>query len=80
MMTGRDLIIYILQNGLENEPIYENGRILGFMNEIEAAVKFGVSNATIRTWIGLKMLDAVLVGDTYYIPNNAKNPMAIETV
>ena len=39
-MTGRDLIMYILSNGLENEPIYENGKILGFMNEMEAAIKF----------------------------------------
>ena len=79
MMMGRDLIIYILQNGLENEPVYENGRILGFMNEVEAAVKFNVSMATIRTWIGLKMLDGVLVEDTWYVPTNAKNPMEIES-
>ena len=79
MMTGRDLIIYIIQNGLENEPVYEDGKILGFMNELEAAVKFNVSTATIRVWIGLKMLDGVLIGGAWYIPANAKNPMKIET-
>lgn len=78
-MTGRDLIIYIIQNGLENEPVYEDGKILGFMNELEAAVKFNVSAATIRVWIGLKMLDGVLIGGVWYIPGNAKNPMGIET-
>lgn len=75
MMTGRDLIIYIIQNGLENEPVYEDGKILGFMNEMEAAVKLNVSAATIRVWIGLKMLDGVLIGGTWYIPANANNPM-----
>ena len=78
-MTGRDLIIYIIQNGLENEPVYEDGHILGFMNELEAAVKFNVTTATIRVWIGLKMLDGVLIGGVWYIPSNAKNPMEIET-
>ena len=79
MMTGRDLIIYIIQNGLENEPVYEDGKILGFMNELEAAVKFNVTTATIRVWIGLKMLDGVLIGGVWYIPSNAKNPMELET-
>ena len=79
MMTGRDLIIYIIQNGLENEPVYDDGNILGFMNEMEAAVKFNVSTATVRVWIGLKMLDGVLIGGVWYIPANSKNPMEIET-
>ena len=78
-MTGRDLIIYIIQNGLEDKPVYEDGNILGFMNEMEAAVKFNVSTSTVRVWIGLKMLDGVLIGGVWYIPANAKNPMAIET-
>ena len=79
MMTGRDLIIYIIQNGLENEPVYEDGKILGFMNELEAAVKFNVSTSTIRVWIGLKMLDGVLIGNVWYIPANTKSPMEIDT-
>lgn len=75
MMTGRDLIIYILKNGLENEPIYENGKILGFMNEKEASVKFHVSSATIRAWVELGMLDGVIIGTTIYIPANANDPI-----
>lgn len=79
MMTGRDLIIYIIQNGLEDKPVYENGKILGFMNEFEAAVKFGVTVATIRTWIALNMLDGVAIGSVFYIPAHAKNPIEIES-
>lgn len=74
-MTGRDLIIYILQNGLEDEPVYENGKLLGFMNEMEAAIKFGVTTATIRAWVSMKMLDGVWIGHSLYIPANAENPM-----
>ena len=39
-MTGRDLIIYILENNLENEPVYKDGRLLGFLTVTEAAVEF----------------------------------------
>ena len=30
-MTGRELIVYILENGLENEPIFKNGKPIGFI-------------------------------------------------
>lgn len=72
MMTGRDLIVYILENGLEDEPVYEDGKILGFLNEMEAAIKFGVTAATIRAWVALDMLDGMVIGDAIYIPTNAK--------
>ena len=38
-MTGKDLIKYILENDLENEPIVQNGKILGFLSLEEAAVR-----------------------------------------
>lgn len=47
-MTGRDLILYILTNGLEDKPIYEDGKILGFLTATEAAEKFNVGLATIK--------------------------------
>ena len=41
-MTGRDLIIYILENGLEDEPIIQDGMIimknLGYIPLDEAAL------------------------------------------
>lgn len=74
MMTGRDLIIYILQNNLEDKPVFEDGVFLGFMNEMEAAVKFDVGVATIRIWCGLGMLPGIKIGDETFIPMDAKNP------
>ena len=74
VMTGRELIIYILSNGLEDEPIYKNGQIIGFMTEEEAANKFEVGIATIRVWNKQGLLHGVKIGDRLYIPQNAENP------
>ena len=74
-MTGRDLIIYILENGLEDEPLYKDGHILGFMTEAEAANKFGVGIATVKAWVVRGALDGVKIGNQIYIPANSKNPM-----
>ena len=73
-MTGRDLIIYILENHLENEPIYDNGKVLGFITPMEAAAKFGVGLETVLVWIHQGSLDFVRIGDRLYIPMNAKRP------
>ena len=71
-MTGRDLIIYILQNDLEDEPVYKDGSVLGFMTVAEAASKFDVGTATVRLWCSFGMLDSVRIGNQIYIPVNAK--------
>ncbi|MBO5319055.1 MAG: helix-turn-helix domain-containing protein [Ruminococcus sp.] len=72
-MTGRELILYILQNHLEDEPIFENGRIIGFITEEEAALKFGVGTATIQVWVDRGILSGVTICDQLYIPVKA-NP------
>ena len=74
-MTGRDLIIYILAHGLEDEPVFENGRFIGFMTAEEAAVKMNVGVMTIRIWVGLGQLHGITIGETLYIPADAKSPM-----
>lgn len=71
-MTGRDLIIYILSNGLEDEPVFKNGKVLGFMTEVEAAAKFNVGIATIKVWCDCDMIDHVLIGKELYVPVNAE--------
>ena len=49
-MTGKELILYILQNNLENTIVLQDGFFVGFMTEEEAAVKFNVGVSTIRAW------------------------------
>lgn len=70
-MNGRDLIIYILQNHLEDEPVFQDDKILGFITDAEAAVKFGVGIATIRVWVNNDELPGLRVGEQLYIPANA---------
>lgn len=43
-MTGRELIVFIMQNKLEETVMFE------LMSEAEAAVKFDVGISTIRVW------------------------------
>lgn len=71
-MTGRDLIIYILENGLEDSPIFENGVFIGLMTEEQAAVKFHVGAETVRAWHALGMLNGIKIGDMVYIFVNAQ--------
>lgn len=69
-MTGRELIIYILRNRLENEKILNNGRLLGLVTIEEAAEEFEVGVATIRAWIQMGQLSAInMDGKTYLFMN-----------
>lgn len=74
-MTGRDLIIYILSNGLENEPIVKDGKLIGFMTVDEAAARMNVGVATIYVWIYQRQLDFISIGNTIYIPANSESPI-----
>lgn len=69
-MTGRELIVYILQNGLEDEPVFKDGKFVGFATAEEAAVKKQVGVATIQTWMELGFIDGVTVKPGIYIPAN----------
>ena len=71
-MTGRDLILYILNNGLENEPVFKNGNFIGFLSIEEVAAKMSVGTATVRTLIGLNRLEGVKVNHGVYVPANFK--------
>ena len=70
MMTGRDLIVYILENGLEDEVVFSDGRFLGFVSEGEVAKKMMVGVATVRVWVDEGILPGVHIGDHIYIPSN----------
>lgn len=67
-MTGRDLIIYILQNNLEDEQVFKDGRIMGFMSVEEASIKLNVGVHTVITWIVLDNIEHIRLGDHIYIP------------
>lgn len=70
MITGRDLIVYILQNHLEDEPVIKDGNFIGFLSPNDAAVKKNVGPATIGVLIGIDKLDCYKLKDTRQIPIN----------
>lgn len=69
-MTGRQLIMFILQHKLENEPVFKDGRLLGFKTVDEIAVKLGVGTATVYAYVERGMLYSVRINDTLYIADD----------
>lgn len=67
-MTGKDLIIYILENDLEDKSIIdENGIPIWLMTVYDAAVKMNVGISTILTKVIVGEIPSVTIGDTIYI-------------
>ncbi len=71
-MTGRELIIYILENQLEDVIMFENGSIAGFMTVQEAAVTYEVGTATIHAWVKSGKLKSINIGNEIYIIKSGK--------
>lgn len=74
-MTGKDLIIYILENNLENEPVFKDGKFLGFKTVTEVAEECGVGTETVRVWVQLDMIPSVFVSSVPIIPANYISPL-----
>lgn len=73
-MTGRDLIIYILQNNLEDDLIIKDGKFVWLMDEEQAAVKFDVGIATIKAWYNFGLLQGMEIGDSIFFLKTTTNP------
>jgi excisionase family DNA binding protein len=73
-MTGRDLILYILSNNLEDEPVFQNGKFIGFITAAEAAAKMNVGVPTICVWVAQHQLNGIRIGDQIYIPADSVRP------
>ena len=76
-MTGKELIIYILSNNLENEMIFKDGKFLDFMTKEEASAKFEVGVATIEAWCALGLIEGFIIGDSIFFPRDMANPRKI---
>ena len=75
-MTGRDLIIYILENGLEDEPIIQDGMIvmknLGYIPLDEAALILKVGFTTILLMRG-DITGLRICGKTYILASSIQS-------
>lgn len=73
-MTGRDLIIYILENGLEDQELFVDGVIPLFITAEEAAVKWKCGTATVKAMIEINKVKGSKIGDRYYVLAKQTNP------
>lgn len=67
-ITGRELIMLILENKLENEVL------LTLLSEEELAVRFEVGVATIKAWESLEMIHGWKIGDSLYFLKDTPDP------
>lgn len=49
-MTGKEVMLYILQNNLENEVVVKEGIFIDLADEEQVAARFKVGAATIKVW------------------------------
>lgn len=71
-MTGRDIMMFILENHLEDVDLLNAEEIPNFVTVEKAAVNFGVGTAVVQAWLDKGMLDYVLIANRVFIPENAK--------
>ena len=68
-MTGRELIMHILENHLEDEPVFQNGTFVGYVSDVKFAEILGVGVATVRAWIMMgRIKDTIMIGDAMFVP------------
>lgn len=75
-MTGRDLIIYILKNNLEDAELFTSTDSLlpFFVTVDERAVEWVTGKATLKALIEIGKLKGIKMGDQYFILATEKNP------
>ena len=78
-MTGRDVIIYILENHLEDEEFFKEGKIPGLLTYEEPAVKFNVGTFTIKAWVDCGYLKCITIYGNRYISENEELNHVITT-
>ena len=73
-MTGRELILYILENKLEDEIVIKDGIFVWLMDENEAAVKFNVGVPTVRAWYATGIASGTKIGEHLYFLRCMSDP------
>ena len=66
-MTGRELIVHILKNRLEDNEVFVDGKFLDFMTINKFASEMGVGPHTVELWIKTGAISAIKIGDEYLI-------------
>lgn len=66
-MTGRELIMWILENHLEDKVLFDDGEVYGFTSIKKAAAELEVGEATVKTWMAMNEIAPCIIGGTVYI-------------
>ena len=71
-MTGKELIIYIVEHNLMDKDIFKEDSVFSFLNVEcltveEAALRYHVGYETIHAWCTLGKFQSILVNDKIYI-------------
>lgn len=70
-MTGKDLVIFILNNNLLDVEL--NSEVKNLVLTVdEAAVKLGISTTSLLDMIKLGLVDSISFNDTIYVSKNIK--------
>ncbi len=74
-MTGRELIIYILENGLEDAEMFTDKRPgTIFITPEIAAFRWGCGSATVKAMLDMGKIEGIKIGDYYLILSKQPNP------
>lgn len=66
-MTGRELIIFILNHHLEDAVLFEDGKMPGYLTVEEAAIKMSTGVETVKALYKREVLKGFTLGDTIFI-------------
>lgn len=73
-MTGKELIIYILENDLEDEELLSGGLKPLFMTAEHAAVRWDCGAATVKAMIDMGRVRGIKLGNEYFVFAMEPNP------
>lgn len=75
-MSGRELIIYILENGLEDVDVFDVKFFKEFPTVGDVAVAFNVGTATVEAWLENGCLVGIEFDGVVYISPASLNKLA----
>lgn len=70
-MTGRELIVYILENHLEDEPVIKDGKLIGFASVSQIAVMKEIGIASVYALMKEGKIPFQMIDNTIQIPLNS---------
>lgn len=73
-MLGRELVTYIMNNHLMDKEVFEDGKLIGYLSDAEAAEKFDVGVYTIHVWVNQGKMKGIRVNDTIFVPCDSVDP------